>query len=74
MTLPDVGAEPPEIHHSDLKGFGRGVVDEPMELGNLVQDFVDPLAGLSPGHGGGEARPCLVESVKLEQASFETAF
>ncbi len=66
--------EPPELHRGVLQGLRQRRVDQPLQLGDLVQQLVDPLAGLGARQGGGEARALSVELVQLEEAGLEALF
>jgi hypothetical protein len=45
-----------------------------MQLGDVVQQPVDPLAGLGTLQGGGEACAISVELVQVEEAGLEALF
>ena len=70
----NIGTQPPELYGRVFQRLGRPRVDHALQLGDCVQQFVDPLAGLCPGHGGGEAGAGPVELFELEQAGFEVVF
>ncbi len=51
----NIGTQPPELYGRVFQRLGRPRVDHALQLGDCVQQFVDPLAGLGPGQGGGQA-------------------
>ena len=55
LALLDIGIETPELHRGVLQRLGRALIDLPQQLGDRVQQVVDPLADLGAGQGGGEA-------------------
>ncbi len=74
LALLNISTKPPQLHRGVLERHGRARVDEPLELGDLLEQVVDPLAGFSPGQGGGQAGTGSVEPLQLEQAGFEALF
>ncbi len=46
LTPLHIGLQPPELHRRVFQRLGRARVDLPVQLGDLVQQVVDPLAGL----------------------------
>ena len=52
LALLHIGAQPSEFHGRILERLGRACVDQPLQFGDRLQQFIDPLAGLGSGHGG----------------------
>ena len=74
LTPLDISAETPELHRRVLERHGRARVDLLLELNHLPIKPIDLLAGLGPGHGGGQAGAGPVELLQLEQAGFKVVF